>query len=193
MKKLITIILCIVLLSGCAIVNAPKDELYFGDYEKEELYQEIIKIENCNNPDELKKMLEAIYDDEITYISLEYGESKEKFKEPYEEFLFEVLSIYPEEKNEKISQDAYAFFKGDGEVPEFIMDSEHAYIVEAYEVETLGEKEYLHKVSAYSASELYLCLHGYAACDGDEEKREELKSIASEMDSYNVFELMLGF
>ena len=192
MKKIVLFILAsMFILSGCSMENT--NTQYFGDYETEPVYQRIVNIENCIVPQELQAQLEDIYGEKITCISLEYDAQSKTFKSPYEDFEFNVMSIYSSTKNKgKVASDAFAFFKEYSEVPLFIMDSEGSYIVDRYEVVTIDENKHIHKVDAWVSTDLYLCLHKYAACDGDELRRKAYSNIVKSMADYVDFENRLS-
>ena len=177
------------ILSGCAREKQFEKPEYFGEYESETVYQKVLNIENCVNPEELVTMLEDIYGEKIISLSLEYDAESKKFKSPYEEFEFNVFSLYSQKKNKgTVTSDAFAFFMEYHESPVFIMDSEGSYLVNNYEVITTGENEYLHRVDAWSISDLYLCLHEYADCDGDKIRRRAYSNAVKSMAYYINFE-----
>ena len=192
MKKNIVInilLILIILMSGC---GKRKEYEYFGNYENDLVYQKIMEFENCTEPEQLAKMLENMYNESITYISMEYDEEKGKFCAPYDDFEFEVLSIYsPDKCKGNISSNSYAFFIGETEVPLFIMDDDGSYLVSNYEIAP-SSNDYIHKVTAWVMSELYLCLHNYVDCDNDENLRMIYKNIVKSMNFYTDFETELS-
>ena len=78
------------------------------------------------------------------------------------------------------------------ESPVFIMDNEGSYLVNNYEVVTTAENEYLHRVDAWSISDLYLCLHEYADCGGDETRRRAYSNAVKSMVYYINFETRIN-
>lgn len=187
MKKSIFVILLIltVFVSGCGMKTNTETPEYFGNFKDEPLYKEIINIENCTVPEQLVSILEGLYGETISYIFLEYDEEKETFKEPYEDFRFNVYSVYSKMKNKgNILTDSYAFFLEYNESPVFIMDEAGSYLVGNYEIETVEENSYIHYVDAWAVSDLYLCLHGYANCEGDMLRREAYTNIVKSLDCY---------
>jgi len=195
MKKsiFVTLLALTVSLSGCGMKTNTETPEYFGDFKEEAVYEEIIEIENCTNPEQLVSILEDIYGETITYIFLEYDEEKETFKEPYDDFKFNVYSIYSKEKNKgNISTDAYAFFLEYTESPVFIMDEAGSYLVGNYEIKTIEENSYIHFVDAWVLSDLYLCSHGYANCDGDILRRQSYANIVKDMEYYTNLETRIS-
>ena len=190
MKKIMIAVMIILtlVLSGC-IFKKSDDAEYSGDFKNDPLYQKIITIEKCTEPEQLVSMLEDIYGEEITFIPLEFDNKTNEFKEPYNEFEFNVFSVYSSQKNKgRVLSDAYAFFKEYHEVPVFIMDQEGAYLVGNYEVETTEENTYLHKVNAWATSDLFLCLNKYT----NKYCQEEYAAMVKTMDYYVDFEKKLA-
>lgn len=192
MKKNIVLVFIIVLtivISGC---GTEKDNFgYIGNYENEPGYQKIMIFENSKDPEQMVEMLENLYIEPVTYIPMKFDVENKKYFEPYEDFEFEVLSIYsPDKSKGLISSDSYAFFVGETEVPIFIMDQDGSYLVSDYEVVT-GDNDYVHKVTAWAMSDFYLCLHGYAECNNDENLRMIYKNIVKSLDFYTDFEARL--
>ena len=129
----------------------------------------------------------------ITYLSLKYDENTKAFKSPYEDFKFNVLSVYSTTKNKgTVSSDAYAFFMEYNESPIFIMDASGSYFVGNYEIVTIRENEYSHEVDAWVLTDLYLCLHKHTECDGDEMRRKAYSNIVKSMIGYVNFETRLS-
>ncbi len=190
MKKIMIAIMMILtlVLSGCIFKKSDTSE-YSGDFQNDPMYQKIISIEKCTDPKQLVLMLEDIYGEEITYIPLEFDNKTNEFKEPYEEFEFNVFSVYASHKNKgRVLSDAYAFFKQYHEAPVFIMDKDGAYLVGNYEVETTEENTYLHKVNAWATSDLFLCLNKYT----NKSCQEEYAAMVKTMDYYVDFEKTLA-
>lgn len=195
MNKSIYAILLIltVVLSACTMKTNTKSPEYFGDYKEDALYKEIIEIEKCTNPEQMVSILEGLYSETISYISLEYDAEKQSFKEPYDDFKFNVYSIYSKEKNKgNISTDSYAFFLEYTEFPVFIMDEAGSYLVSNYEIKTIEENNHIHYVDAWVLSDLYLCLHGYANCEGDILRRESYANIVKDMEYYTNLEMRIS-
>ncbi len=189
MKKILAVLLMLFVLglSGC-IFKESDDAEYSGDFKNDPMYQEIIAIENCTDNRQLISILEDIYDEEITYVNLEFDEKSNGFKEPYEEFQINVFSVYSSKKNKgKLSSDVYAFFKEFHETPVFIMDKDGSYLVGNYEVETTSENTYVHKVNAWATSDLFLCLNKYT----NKSCQEEYAAMVKTMGYYIDFENML--
>ena len=190
MKKIMVALMIILtlVLSGC-IFKKSEDAEYSGNFINDPIYQRIMTIEKCTDPEQLVLMLEDIYGEEITYIHLEFDNKTNEFKEPYKEFEFNVFSVYSPQKNKgRVLSDAYAFFKEYHESPLFIMDQEGAYLVGNYEVETTEENTYLHKVNAWATSDLFLCLNKYT----NKSCQEEYAAMVKTMDYYVDYEKMLS-
>ncbi|MBQ2932370.1 MAG: hypothetical protein IJE62_05980 [Clostridia bacterium] len=190
MKKIIIAVMIILtlVLSGC-IFKKSDDAEYSGDFKNDPMYQKIITIEKCTDPEQLVSILEDIYGEEITYIHLEFDNKTNQFKDPYNEFEFNVFSVYSSRKNKgRVLSDAYAFFKEYHDAPVFIMDQEGTYLVGNYEVETTEEKTYLHKVNSWAASDLFLCLNKYT----NKSCQEEYAAMVKTMEYYVDFEKILA-
>lgn len=155
---------------------------YIEGYTDLPLYQEIEKIEQCTSADELCSILSDIYDDEVSCQKIEYNETNS-------DYLFTVGALY-DVSNVKypVESDVYVFLRPYHETPIFIMDDEGSYPVEKYEIKNLDSGSHVHYVSAWKATDLFLCLHEFADCDGDVEQREELVQAVSSMDWYLEYE-----
>lgn len=189
MKKILVAMLMVFVLglSGC-IFKESNDAEYSGNFKNDPVYQEIMAIESCTDHKQLISMLEDIYDEEITYVELEFDEKSNGFKKPYEDFQINVFSVYSTKKNKgRISSDVYAFFIEFQESPVFVMDKDGSYLVGNYEVETIKEDNYLHKVNAWATSDLFLSLNKYT----NKSCQEEYAAMVKTMDYYVDFENML--
>ena len=160
---------------------APPKHEYMKGYEDLLLYNRIAEIEQCSSPDELCGILGEIYGEEVTYMELQYEDAKD-------DFFFQRLALYDvSEVKAPVVSDVYAFFIPYQESPIFMMDDEGAYPVGNYEMKTYDGAN-CQWVSAWSARDLFLCLHSYAECEGDAEQRRLLVEAVQSMEWYLDYE-----
>lgn len=175
-------------------VTAPQKQ-YVGNYNAEPVYQKLMQIENCKNPDKLCEMLFDLYGEEFTYIEMNYttyDNGSEGYASPYEEFLCQSTVLYntlSEKCNAPICSDTYLFFKEYEETPMFMMDANASYVVGSYEILNFKDGTHCHKVSGWVLSDLFMCLHKYI--DSDEEQKEFISGGVRYMDFYLDFENLI--
>ena len=175
-------------------VTAPHKQ-YVGNYSIEPVYQEIMRFEDCKDPDLLCEMLFDLYDKEFTYIEMSYttyDNGSEGYASPYEEFLCQSTVLYntlSEKCNAPICSDTYLFFKEYEEEPSFMMDVNATYIVKSYEISNFDDGTHCHKVNGWVMSDLFMCLHKYL--DVDEETNAYYSDAVRYMDFYLEFENLI--
>jgi len=167
---------------------------YIGEYQQEHVYQKIIEIETCNNPDTLCTLLSELYDEEISYIKLEYAgvdpEKWNRYKEPYADFVCFVNALYNTNlETGPISSDTFLFFRPYSESPSFVMDSDRTYIVSTYEMQQFGNETYGHSINGWYISDLFMCLHEFI--DADTEEKDFMRDAVHYMDYYIEFENLI--
>lgn len=179
-----------------ATEEAISSKKYIGNYEDEPVYQKIIEIENCTDPDQLCQMLNNLYGEEFYFIKLEYEEWSDSdgnhagYKKPYDNFVCSVTCLYNSYRMKPyISSDTFAFFKENNEFPTFIMDSEGSYLVGSYEIKTFNSGEHAHDIVAWVCSDLFMCLHEFI--DADEESVSILQEAVLYLDFYIEFENLI--
>ena len=189
---IISMLMTIVMLCSCGVNEdvLSEEKQYIGNYMEELLYQKMIEIEDCVDPERLCVILENLYKEPIHYIEFESQNSENGFsgyKKPYDEFSFSICSLYDESRAKStITSDTYAFFQDYSEIPLFVMDDDGAYLVSDYEVETVSEDVYAHLVTTWVATDLYMCHNGFI--NANEETVSEYKGIVEGMDFYMDFE-----
>lgn len=160
--------------------TAPKHE-YLDGYQDLAVYRKIDEIEKCTSPEELSTILAQLYGEEISFTKIEYDENGE--------FLFQVVTLYDVQRAKApVTEDVYAFFTPYNETPVFIMDSEGAYPVSKYEINSTESGKHYHHISAWLASDLFLCLHEFTDCEGDIEERSTWSEAVRNMDWYMEYE-----
>lgn len=179
-----------------------KQHRYIGDYEQDPVYQMMMEIETCQDPDRLSGILMSFYGEKFNCIKLKYKESNspDKFtgyEAPYEEFICSSSTLYNTTSTLNqifISSDTYLFFEPYNEQPLFMMDSNATYIVYSYKIQNLDDGTHVHSIKGWVISDLFMCLHGYI--DADAEKTAFMREAVSNMDYYleleNVIINILG-
>lgn len=162
---------------------------YLEGYKSLELYQEIEKIEQCTSPDTLCNILKELYGEEIYFTKIEYNANLKEYEETGGGFIFQVAALYDVHKSKApIKDDVFSFFKPYSEMPVFIMDSSGSYPVGSYEIKNFDDGTHAHCVNAWSATDLFLCLHSFSECNGDEKQRNTLSDGVRFMDWYMEYE-----
>ncbi len=164
---------------------------YIGNYENEPLYQKMMEIEKCTDPDALIAIIEKLYDEEFSCLALEIedhgGEKTLRYKEPYADVLCVSTGFYNSFLGHfPVQTDTYLFFKGYSEQPLFMMDTDGTCIVHSYGMHTFADDETVSLVEGYVISDLYLALHGYIN-DTEENKASATEKIQA-IDVYMDFE-----
>lgn len=179
---------------------ADPDAKYVGNYEKDEIYSKILKIENCTDPDKLVAMLKDVYGSDFVYTKLKYDDKNKIYNFPDKPNLpifCTIQGAYKIRKDLFAKADVYFVYQefddGEGKIvseePTFIIDEYGSYLVDKYEYFT-GEstgKEMIN-VEAWSALDLYMCQKEFI--DNDE-MRDHLSQYVSEMDFFKEFENLI--
>ena len=169
----------------------PKHQ-YVGDYEQEPVYQKLLEIENCKDPETLVQLLTEIYGEEFTYIKMEHKSTNNPnenehsgYEAPYDDFMCAAFAVYNASSplcKSPFSSDTYLFFKPYSEEPSFVMDSNATYIVYSYKIKNFDDGTHYHSVNSWIISDLFLCLHEYI--DADLERKEFSRDAVRYMDYY---------
>ncbi len=168
---------------------------YSGNYESEPIYQKIMEIENCTDPDDLLAIINTLYGEEFSYITLEIDDASNaktlRYKEPY----YDVVCSYTGFNNYLLGEpvvqvDTHLFFRAYQEQPVFMMDDRGTYIVRSYDMHTFADGETASLVSGYVISDLYLSLHGFTSYS-DELKASDAERIKA-MDFYMELETQIS-
>jgi len=150
---------------------------YVGEYYQEPVYQKLMQIETCKDPDTLCQLLAEIYGEEFTYIKMVHKSTnnpKENkyvgYETPYDDFICSSLALYNTSSSlhKIIYSDTYLFFRSHSEKPSFMMDSEATYIVYSYEIKNFDDGTHGHTVNSWIISDLFMCLHGYIDADSEQ-------------------------
>lgn len=175
--------------------TAPRKQ-YVGNYSVEPVYQEIMKFEECTDPEIMCQMLLELYGTEFTYVKLtqKVGGNTDQafFEEPYQDFICASFALYHTAHplcSAPIYSDTYLFFEEYNEKPLFMMDSKGTYLVKNYKVNTFDDGTHAHEVDGMIISDLFMCLHKYI--DSDEEDKEFISGGVQYMDFYLDFENLI--
>lgn len=212
MKKYFAIIMVVmlVLLSSCGTLDSTTENTteslseteaakkqYSGNYKNEKVYQELMQIENCNDPNRLCELLFDLYGENFTYVEMKYityDNGTKGYATPYEEFLCQAIALYNTQSNKHhapITTDTYIFFRENDESPSFMMAADASYIVDSYEILNFDDGTHCHKVDAWVISDLFMCLHEFL--DTDAETIAYFRDAVRYMDFYLDFEnLIIG-
>lgn len=166
---------------------------YLQGYESLPLYQEINSIESCTCPDELSDKLSEMYGEEIIYQRIDSSENLKDTDGDNSYYGFQVVALYDDSKGKypiESSESVYVFLRPYREIPVFIMDDEGSYIVSSYEIDALDKGMYLHRISAWSITDLFLCHYKYVDVDGDDKKQEFYSDSAKACEWYMEFEIL---
>lgn len=210
MKKFFTIFMValMLILSSCSSNSLPSEDFtenvsipevahqYTGNYQSEPVYQELMKIENCQDPDVLCQMLTSLYEEEFSYVLMTHKMSTDNkanaysgYEAPYDDFICQSIAFFvtdSEKHNVPISSDTYLFFEGYSEEPMFMMDENATYVVSSYDISTFDDGTHAHKVNGWVISDLFMCLHKYL--DADVETNDYYCDAVRYMDFYLDFE-----
>lgn len=171
----------------------PKHQ-YVGEYAQEPVYQKLMQIQTCKDPDELCQLLAELYGEEFTYIKMEQKnhDNYDGYKSPYENFICSAFALYNVSGTMAkglIKSDTYAFFKPFSEEPTFIMDSDGSYLVYSYKITQLESGTAVHSVNSWVIEDLFMCLHEFI--DGDSEEKIFMRDAVRYMDYYLDFENLI--
>lgn len=170
---------------------------YVGEYQQEPVYQKLMQIESCTDPDALCQILEELYNEEFSYIKLECKSTNNPeadeyagYEAPYEDFLCSFFADYNTFLGKSfITSDTYLFFKGYSEEPSFIMDCDGTYIVRKYEIVNFDDGTHCHSVMGAIISDFFLSSHGYI--DEDAEAKAFWREYVRSCDWYMSFESLI--
>ncbi len=170
---------------------------YVGNYAQDPVYQKLKQIETCTDPEALIQLLAEIYDEEFTYVKLEYKNTENPgstkwagYQAPYEDFICTASPLYNGTLYKvPISSDTYLFFMGHSEEPLFVMDCEGTYIVSKYEIKNFDDGTHAHSISSRIITDLFMCLHEYI--DEDAERKTFMRDAVRYMDYYLELENLI--
>lgn len=178
------------------IENKNHNHTYLPGYENEPLYVEIMKYENCTDPEELCVLLENLYGEEISFYFLDYKDGTNEdhkngyFHEPYDNYIYQIIAFYKVELDIFEPQsDTYVFWGEDSLKTRFIMDKDGSYIVSENKTNYYDDGTSGHWIKAWILSDLYLCAHGYI--NEDDEGKKSCKEAAYGIDVYEEFENLI--
>lgn len=167
--------------STSSIDEPPKHE-YLSGYEDIIVYQEIKEIEQCTSPETLCQILSDIYEDEISYIELD-AETVNN------EYVIQVLAMYNVDLLKvPLTSRVFVFLRPYQETPVFIMDDDGSYPVSNYEIKTTEDGNSYSKLSAWHATDLFLCLHSFAKCEDNLDDRADYVTAVQALEWYMEFE-----
>lgn len=167
--------------SSSTLDEPPKHE-YLSGYEEIIVYQEIEQIEQCTSPDTLCQILSEIYEDEISYIELDAETVKN-------EYIIQILAMYNVDLVKvPLTSRVFVFLRPYQETPVFIMDEDGSYPVSTYEIKTTEDGNSYSKLSAWQATDLFLCLHSFAKCEDNIDDRADLVTAVQALEWYMDFE-----
>lgn len=167
--------------STSTLDEPPKHE-YLSGYEEIIVYQEIEQIEQCTSPETLCQILSKIYEDEISYIELDAETVKN-------EYMIQILAMYNVDLVKvPLTSRVFVFLRPYQETPVFIMDDEGSYPVSTYEIKTTEDGNSYSKLSAWRATDLFLCLHSFAKCEDNVDDRADLVTAVQALEWYMDFE-----
>ena len=175
--------------------TAPRKQ-YVGEYEKEPVYQKLMDIETCKDPDALCQKLFELYGKEFSYVKMVHKSTKDPeanefagYEPPYEAYICNSIAMYDTASplfKAPISTDTYLFFMAGNEEPSFIMDCDATYIVRSCESKNYDDGTHVYSINSWVMSDLFMCLHGYI--DEDEEEKNYMREAVRYMDWYLAFE-----
>ena len=162
--------------------DAPPSHDYLPGYEDIIVYQEIKQIAECTSPETLCQILSELYEEEVSFFELDAETVKN-------EYVIQVLAMYNVDLMKvPLTTHVYVFVRPYQEAPVFIMDEEGAYPVSTYEMEATEDGNSYSVLSAWQATDLFLCLHSFAKCEDNVDDRADFVTAVQALDWYVDFE-----